>query len=120
MNSGSESAQKLLTIHDELHAQQYRNDLVSVMNTPEGRRFVWQLIGNAGVFQQSFVADATATAFNEGRRSVGLALLARLNDEMPDLYLRAQGEQFEMQRKENALRKAAEAEAAKEQERELE
>jgi hypothetical protein len=61
-----------------------------------------------------------ATAFNEGRRSVGLALLARLQDEAPDLYLKAQGEHVEMQRKEVSLREAAEAESKQEQEEENE
>jgi dihydroorotase len=116
VNAASESARKLLAAHEELHAHQHRNDLIAVMNAPEGRRFLWQLIGSAGVFQQSFAADPMATAFNEGRRSIGLALLSRLQDESPDLYLKAQGEQIELQRKAQSLREAAEAESAHEQE----
>lgn len=116
MNAGSVRAQELLKLHEEQVERQKRCDLLSVMGTQEGRRFVWQLIGTAGVFQQSFDTEALHMAFYEGRRSIGLTLLARLQDEAPDLYLKAQSEHVESQIAANKLREAAEAEAANEQE----
>lgn len=121
MNAASEGARKLLAVHDELKARQHSGDLVAVMGTPEGRRFVWQLISDAGVFKTSFVAsDPSATAFNEGQRARGLAILARLQDEAPDLYLKAQSEHVESEKRAQELREAAEAEAATEQKEENE
>lgn len=114
--ASSESAQKLLKAHEELAVRQEHNDLLGVMSSPEGRRFVWRLIGSAGVYQQSFAADPMATAFNEGRRAGGLALLVRLQEEAPDLYLEAQREHIAAERLAQQLREAAEAEAATQQE----
>lgn len=116
MTAASESAQRLLRVNEDLAVQLHHNDLLAVMGSAEGRRFVWELIGTAGVFRQSFGPDALATAFSEGRRSIGLELLARLQDEAPDAYLKAQGEFIESQRKFQAIRDAAQAEAEHNQE----
>jgi hypothetical protein len=114
--AGNEAAQRLLSVHEELERLQYSADLLAVMGTAEGRRFLWGLIGRAGVFEQSFSSDALSTAFNEGKRSVGLALLSRLITETPDLYLKAQNEFIEGQSKAQHLRDAAKAEADQTQE----
>ena len=47
-----------------------------LMGDARGRRFVWGLLGNAGLFRSSMAPSAELTAFNEGRRDLGLALLA--------------------------------------------
>lgn len=53
-------------------------DLAWVMSTIQGRRFVDMLRRDTGIRAQSFRPDSHETAFNEGRRSVGLELEARL------------------------------------------
>lgn len=60
-------------------------DFRAVVATPEGRRFVWELMGPA--FQASFTADALTTAYNEGRRGAANELLARLNDHAPEALI---------------------------------
>lgn len=60
----------------------YRN----VMGKPEARAWVWQLLADCGVYKQTFNTDPGVTAFNEGRRSVGLQILAGLHDHCHDLY----------------------------------
>lgn len=57
-------------------------DFRAVVATPEGRRFVWELLSPA--FLASFTGDPLTTAYNEGRRGVANELLARLNDHAPD------------------------------------
>lgn len=60
-------------------AEEARLDLVTVMSTVEGRRFVDMLRRDTGVLGQSYVkGDSRQTDFNEGRRSVGLELVHRL------------------------------------------
>jgi hypothetical protein len=49
------------------------------------RRYVWRLLEMAGVFRTSFTGDEW-TAFNEGRRSLGLAILSDINAHCPDMY----------------------------------
>lgn len=54
--------------------EQARLDLLSVMSTPAGRRFVWGLVDDES---GTFTGDALTSAFNEGARSVRLALKQR-------------------------------------------
>jgi hypothetical protein len=56
-----------------------RTDLLTVVSTVQGRRFVWKLLVESAVFQQSFVpGQQDLTAFNEGRRRMGLGLMLDL------------------------------------------
>jgi hypothetical protein len=112
--TGSDAAQRLLRVHEDLAVQQTHNDLLTVLSTPEGRRFVWGLVAQCGCFVQSFNGDALATAFNEGRRSVGLSLLGLCQAEAPDLCVTAFNEQIAASRAAKTLREAAEAEAKQE------
>lgn len=88
------------------------------MQTPEGRRFVWGLIEHAGSFGPSYASEALATAYNEGRRSVGIGLMTRCQLDATDLYVTALKEQLDEQKKAQSLREAAMAEAANQQETE--
>lgn len=62
-------------------------DLRSVLQSPAGRRFVWRYLTIGGVFQSSFTGD-NATFFNEGRRDIGLKLMADVMEADPDAYVR--------------------------------
>lgn len=57
------------------------------MSIPEGRRWIWWLLGECHVFASSFRADPHQTAFNEGARNVGLTILAEVMRVSPDEYL---------------------------------
>jgi hypothetical protein len=58
------------------------------MSDPEGRMFMWDLLTLCGIFHSSFSVDALRCAFNEGRRDIGLRLLADINQLSPELYIR--------------------------------
>lgn len=73
-------------------------DLVAVMGSPAGRRFVWKLLGECGLYRSSYHPSALIH-FNEGQRSIGLALLASLTADCPELYLTMQSEAIDAQRK---------------------
>jgi len=63
-------------------------DLRTILKTKWGRRFVWRFMSRCGIFSQSFVPDDPyATAFNEGRRSVGNTLLKQVIDINPEAYI---------------------------------
>lgn len=53
-------------------------DLAWVLSTIQGRRFIDTLRRDTGIRASSFRPDPYEMAFNEGRRSVGLELEARL------------------------------------------
>lgn len=46
----------------------------NVLASDDGRRVAWDILARSGIFQISYTGNAD-TNFNEGRRSVGLALL---------------------------------------------
>lgn len=71
--------------------QQEDLDLVSVMSTPAGRRFVWRALAEFRLYQTSFTGNST-TFYNEGMRAAGLWLLDHVMRVCPELYLEAQRE----------------------------
>lgn len=106
-----------LAERDRLRRVQAVADLQAVMNTPAGRRLLWRLIeGTSGAFGLSHAGESThETAFNEGRRAVGLELMADVQREAPTLYVQMLAEEFDERRVDNQLRReAAESEGADE------
>ena len=59
-----------------------------LLGDARGRLVAWWLLEQAGVFRTSFAGAAEHTAFNEGRRDLGLRLLHRVMDVDADAYLR--------------------------------
>lgn len=85
--------QQVRETEDKLARQrkQELNDVRSIMQTPEGRRYIWRMLGETGVFRTSFTGNST-TFFNEGMRNVGLKILADVNEASPELYYQMQTE----------------------------
>lgn len=59
------------------------------------REFIWELLSSCGLYTVSHAESTTQTAYNEGRRSVGLDVLAMLAEADPKLYGRLILEQNE-------------------------
>lgn len=57
-------------------ADQVISDIVTLMSEPFGRRIMAGLLAKTGVYRTSFAGDPAQTAFNEGRRDIGLQYLA--------------------------------------------
>lgn len=70
---------------DKLNDTQEKLDLEWILSTPQGRRFIWKFLTTAGIFQSSFTGNST-TFFNEGKRDIGLKLLAEVTEANPDAY----------------------------------
>lgn len=70
---------------DQLRSEEEVADLQWLMASERGRRIVWRLLTEAGVFAISMTGNSW-TFFNEGRRSVGNRLLADINDHCPAQY----------------------------------
>jgi hypothetical protein len=54
------------------------DDLKWVMTSPRGRRLIGWLLNSAGVNDPSFNNSGSITAFNEGKRALGLVLLTEV------------------------------------------
>lgn len=61
-------------------------DFKWLMANAEGRRFVWRLLGQAGVFRTSFSTSGLEMARNEGNRNHGLMLIDEIHTICPDRY----------------------------------
>jgi hypothetical protein len=81
----------------KLARQQEVADFMWLMADQRGRRIVWRQLATAGVFLSSFDPTAMTMAFNEGRRSEGLRLLAQVMELCPDLYATMMKEQTKCQ-----------------------
>lgn len=93
--------------------RQADDDLLAALSVPSGRRLLWRLLDRgAEVYGQSFVpGDPLATAFQEGRRSVGLALMRELQRLSPEKYCEMVSEALSADRAAAILEAAAETEA---------
>ena len=83
----AEKVEEMEAARDKRLLERDDNDLRSVLKTPEGRRLVWGVLADSGIFQLSYTGEAPSTDFNEGKRSVGLKLFRRLLDVKPETYL---------------------------------
>ena len=81
-----------LSADDKRKRQRDVGDLRRILKEPEGRRFVWRLLGKAGIFHTSFALNSNQTAFSEGRRSIGLDLLIDLNEADVGAFAQLQSE----------------------------
>lgn len=72
--------------------QRRADDVKQVMSTEQGRRFIWSMLEQAGVFCISFTGEVNTTIFNEGKRNSGLALFNEVMGFCPDLYLKMAAE----------------------------
>lgn len=84
--------------------------LRNLMSTIEGRTFMWDVLANAHIFSSTYTGDALQSAFNEGQRAVGLALLADILIACPDQYIQAQRESNERHHSHNASASASTSE----------
>lgn len=75
---------------DEVNRQKKQardNDLRFVMSNEKGRRFIWSLLEEGGVFKSTFAIEPQLAAHNEGKRDMALRLLVHIQQDAPDKYL---------------------------------
>ena len=67
-------------------------DIRHLLSLVQFRRFVWRYLGRCGLYQTSFSDAANQTYFLEGKRQVGLEIMADITEADPDSYLRMMNE----------------------------
>ena len=65
------------------------------MSTAAGRNWLWDRLSETNIFHTTHTPDPYASAFQEGRRSVGLSLLADIMAHCPDQFIQAMREHNE-------------------------
>lgn len=80
----------------------------AVMDSPAGRSFLWRVIEKMAVaFNGTYTGEALHSAYAEGRRSVGLALIQELQKASPAAYLLMLQEEMDSRLKEAAIAEKA-------------
>lgn len=83
---GQERAKADADLRVKLARESEEADLKWLMGSKRGRRIVWRLLEQAGVFRLSFNTNAMQMAFAEGNRSFGNRTLAMIHALTPELY----------------------------------
>jgi len=93
--------------HSEARAlareQDRLNSLAFLLSERQGRQAAWDWLSHCGVFGASFNRDPGVMAFNEGRRDVGLWMLAQLELEHPGALALMQSEHQEREQRYDAI-----------------
>lgn len=84
--NGQARAKAAADLRNRLAEDRELADLKWLMSSDRGRRIVWRLLDQAGVFRMSFSTDALLLAFNEGNRNAGLRMLVHVHTVCPELY----------------------------------
>ena len=71
---------------ERIDRQNEESDIKWLMSSKRGRRLVWRLLEQAGVFRSSFNTNAMAMSFSEGNRNYGLQILNMIHTLCPELY----------------------------------
>ncbi|MBK8772248.1 MAG: endopeptidase [Rhizobiales bacterium] len=82
---GQEQHRKAKDDRDGLDRKNETEDIRWLMSGPRGRRIAYRFLERAGIWQSSFTGNSE-TFFREGRRDMGLQLLASINTTCPDAY----------------------------------
>jgi hypothetical protein len=92
-NASSEKQIKDAVSKEKLQKLKAENALRFVFSTKEGRKFYWDLMGYCGIFTESADNSGSWTYYKEGKRSIGLKLLADLHELDPNVYSQMINEQ---------------------------
>lgn len=74
-------------------------DMRLILETDHGRRFVWRYLEACHVFGSVFNNSGSVTYFNEGRRDVGLKLMADVTEANDEALIVMMREAKERERK---------------------
>jgi hypothetical protein len=58
------------------------------ISEPEGRMWMWDLLGRCGIFRSSFSSEPLVMAFNEGRRDIGTFLASEIGSADSDAFFK--------------------------------
>lgn len=84
--SGNERALTERDLRAQIAQGMEKDDVRWLMESERGRRIVWRLLSNAGVFRSSWSQNALVMAYCEGFRNYGLGTLLSINSACPEAY----------------------------------
>ena len=81
----------------KLERRKEQEDLRELLGSKQGKRVLWKILSYSQPMSQSFVPGGSKETYyyHEGRRSVGLWLIAQLSEADPLAYVNLQKENIE-------------------------
>ena len=73
-------------LRDKLARENEEADVKWLMSNKRGRRVMWRLLEQSGVYRLSFNSNSMTMAFNEGQRNFGNRTLALIHTHCSELY----------------------------------
>ncbi len=61
-------------------------ELAKILSTPDGRRWIYGILERAHQFETTFTGNSAGT-FKEGKRALGLSVLADVMEAAPQTYI---------------------------------
>lgn len=83
---GQEFAKADRELREKIAQENEAADVKWLMSNKRGRRVIWRLLDQSGVFKLSFNTNAMAMAFAEGNRNYGNRMLSMIHSLCPELY----------------------------------
>jgi hypothetical protein len=83
---GQERAKSDKDVREKIARENEEADIKWLMGSKRGRRVVWRLMDQSGVFRLSFNTNSMQMAFAEGNRNFGNRMLAMIHSLCPELY----------------------------------
>jgi hypothetical protein len=83
---GQEKVESDKKLRDKLARENEETDVKWLMSSKRGRRILWRLLEQSGVFRLSFNTNAMSMAFAEGNRNFGNRTLSMIHSLCPELY----------------------------------
>lgn len=84
--NGQDSSREDKANRERLAKEVEDADVKWLMSNKRGRRIVWRLLDQSGVFRLSFNPDVAVMAFAEGNRNFGNRMLTLIHTLCPELY----------------------------------
>lgn len=82
----NEDSERRKVEKDERARRTNLDDMKWLMGGPRGRRIMYGILEQAGIWRTSFTGNSE-TFYREGMRNIGLMLLSRITDACPDEYI---------------------------------
>ena len=83
---GQELSKSEKEVREKIALENEQADIKWLMGNKRGRRVVWRLLNQSGVFRLSFNTNAMQMAFAEGNRNFGNRTLSMIHLLCPELY----------------------------------
>lgn len=84
--TSQETAKADKKVREKIAHENDEADLKWLMSSKRGRRIIWRLLDQAGVFRLSFNTNSMQMAFAEGNRNFGNRTLSMIHALCPELY----------------------------------